>query len=43
MSLKHNPMSYNDAIAHLDAKFWKKVIVEELEEFVRKYKKAKLK
>ena len=27
ISLKHNPMSYNDAIACLDTKFWKKVIV----------------
>jgi len=36
MSLEHDPISYNDAIAHPDAKFWKRVMVEELEEFVRK-------
>jgi len=32
MSLEHDPMSYNDAIACPDAKFWKKAMAEELEE-----------
>jgi len=36
MSLEHDPVSYNDAIAHPDAKFWRKMITEKLEEFVRK-------
>jgi len=36
MSLKHDPVSYNDAIAHPDTKFWKRMMAEELEEFVRK-------
>jgi len=36
MSLERDPVSYNDAIACPDAKFWKKVMAEELEEFVRK-------
>ena len=35
MSLEHDPVSYNDAIACLDAKFWKRAMAEELEEFVR--------
>jgi len=36
MSLEHDPVSYNDAITHPDAKFWKRVMAEELEEFVKK-------
>ena len=36
MSLEHDPVSYNNAIACLDAKFWKRAMAEELEEFVRK-------
>jgi len=36
MSLEHDPVSYNDAIARPDAKFWKRAMAEELEEFVRK-------
>jgi len=35
-SLEYNPVSYNDAMACLDAKFWRKAMAEKLEEFVRK-------
>ena len=35
-SLEHNPVSYNNAMACADAKFWRKAMAEELEEFVRK-------
>ena len=36
ISLEHDPVLYSDAMAHLDAKSWRKAIVEELEKFVRK-------
>jgi len=36
MSLECDPVSYNDAIARPDAKFLKRMMAEELEEFVRK-------
>ena len=35
-SLEHDPVSYNDAMACPDAKFWRKAMAEELEEFVKK-------
>jgi len=36
ISLEHDPVSYSDAMAHPDAKSWRKAIVEELKKFVRK-------